>query len=189
MIPLRHRTHHNLDNRSTRHRPSAIGFENGFYCCCKCHNSERRVFVHTPSSWYDSASTTDSIRTSIDRHNDAVSLDRIDTVDTEATADNLPGPGRALDKLYQIAGRKLERLLATIADRIGFGPAAAQRGILRALRTLRPEGYYIGLRSGSYIWRHATNSQKKKAEKDLSRGYKKLIRYARYVPDLIDYNV
>lgn len=48
-----------------------------------------------------------------------------DTISTNDTASNLPGPGRTLDRFYQYAGRKLERAIGQIAHRAGFdGPYA-----------------------------------------------------------------
>lgn len=47
------------------------------------------------------------------------------TVSTNSTASNLPGPGRNLDRLYQYAGRKLERAIFQVARRAGYeGPYA-----------------------------------------------------------------
>lgn len=51
-----------------------------------------------------------------------------------ATADDLPGPGRLLDKyVYQAWGRKLEHALGVIGHGLGLGPAAAFECILRIL--------------------------------------------------------
>lgn len=48
-----------------------------------------------------------------------------DTISTNDTASDLPGPGRTLDRLYQFAGRKLERAIGQIAHRVGYdGPYA-----------------------------------------------------------------
>lgn len=38
------------------------------------------------------------------------------------TADNLPGPGRILGNVYVSLGRRLERGVARVAGRMGFGP-------------------------------------------------------------------
>lgn len=40
------------------------------------------------------------------------------------TASDLPGPGRALGNLYSRSGRILERAIAIMAHRLGFGPHA-----------------------------------------------------------------
>ena len=37
-----------------------------------------------------------------------------------ATADNLPGPGRGIDKIYQRLGRGIERQIENIAYRLGY---------------------------------------------------------------------
>lgn len=52
-----------------------------------------------------------------------------DTISTNATADNLPGPGRVLDLAYQRGGRILEFHLSRVANRAGFGPDAVVRRI------------------------------------------------------------
>lgn len=52
-----------------------------------------------------------------------------DTISTNATADNLPGPGRVLDLAYQRGGRILEFYLSRVANRAGFGPDAVVRRI------------------------------------------------------------
>jgi hypothetical protein len=56
----------------------------------------------------------------------------ISRIDTTETADNLPGPGRGLDKVYQALGRKLERGMGIAAEKAGFGPEGTERKIKRA---------------------------------------------------------
>ncbi|KAH8107619.1 hypothetical protein DFH11DRAFT_1168433 [Phellopilus nigrolimitatus] len=51
-------------------------------------------------------------------------LASLDSVSTNATADNLPGPGRTLGLFYSSAGRHLEVQLGKIAGRLGRGPQA-----------------------------------------------------------------
>lgn len=56
---------------------------------------------------------------------------------TMTRTDN-PGPGRLLDKfVYQRAGRAIERTLARVAHRAGYGPVAAAQRILSAFRDER----------------------------------------------------
>lgn len=53
------------------------------------------------------------------------------------TVDDLPGPGRTLDKhFYQLLGRRLEKTLGNTADRLGFGPNAIERQLLRLLGSI-----------------------------------------------------
>ncbi|KLO06428.1 hypothetical protein SCHPADRAFT_895441 [Schizopora paradoxa] len=47
----------------------------------------------------------------------------LSTISTNATADNLPGPGRTIDRIFQCAGRRIELLLNKFANRVGMGPA------------------------------------------------------------------
>lgn len=49
---------------------------------------------------------------------------------TNATADNLPGPGRLLGKAYMYLGLRLQQALGTVAHRAGLGPAAAYERIV-----------------------------------------------------------
>ena len=52
--------------------------------------------------------------------------------DTDSIASDLTGPGRAVDKFYCSAGRKLERVINVVATKMGKGPlSAAQRIRLR----------------------------------------------------------
>ena len=48
------------------------------------------------------------------------------------TLDNLPGPGRGLDQVYQFLGRKLERGIGVTAEKAGFGPEGVEKRIKRA---------------------------------------------------------
>lgn len=47
------------------------------------------------------------------------------------TADDLPGPGRTLGKLYSFIGTKIERGLGRAAERIRYGPRATALKILK----------------------------------------------------------
>ncbi len=58
-------------------------------------------------------------------------LRRISSVDSDATADNIPGPGRNLGLLLGYLGRKLERGIGTFAARCGYGPDAVADAIAR----------------------------------------------------------
>lgn len=65
-----------------------------------------------------------------------VQLFRIDTIDTiasDATAPNLPGPGRNLGRLYDAVGERIEHLLNSRAGRLKLGPDA----LAEAIRCLR----------------------------------------------------
>ncbi|KAH8092156.1 hypothetical protein DFH11DRAFT_1182664 [Phellopilus nigrolimitatus] len=50
--------------------------------------------------------------------------DSLYSVSTNATADNLPGPGRTLGLFYSFAGRHVEVQLGRLAGRLGHGPQA-----------------------------------------------------------------
>ena len=62
-------------------------------------------------------------------YGNARAANSISSVSTNATADNLVGPGRILDKAYQRGGRILEVQLSRVANKAGFGPDAIVRKI------------------------------------------------------------
>jgi hypothetical protein len=57
---------------------------------------------------------------------------RSDT-DSNDTEDGLPGPGRSMDVFFTIAGRRIDRLLARIAVKLGRDPNAL---VLRTMRSV-----------------------------------------------------
>jgi len=56
-------------------------------------------------------------------------LRRISSIDSNATADNLPGPGRTLGLFFAYLGRNLERGMGALAARRGYGPDAVADAI------------------------------------------------------------
>ncbi|KAH8110472.1 hypothetical protein DFH11DRAFT_1514209 [Phellopilus nigrolimitatus] len=93
---------------------------------------------------------------------DQVSLD---SVSTNATADNLPGAGRTLGLLYSHAGRHLEVLLGGIAERMGRGPRAT---FLR----IQKNSEIVTLASVLLLPQAAVKAKKKKIERDCKRMLK-----------------
>ena len=57
------------------------------------------------------------------------------SVSTNFTLPNLPGPGRALGNLYTRAGRILERSIALLAHKMGYGPYAVSSRVGQVLTT------------------------------------------------------
>jgi hypothetical protein len=106
-------------------------------------------------------------------------LIRGDSVSTNATEDDRPGPGRALDKLFQLAGRRLERFLNTVAMRFGAGPVAAEERLIIALRGLgtnwSPDVVLLASNSTNSIHR----KRKKLLDKLANEGCKRILRYVR----------
>ncbi|THH06233.1 hypothetical protein EW145_g4225 [Phellinidium pouzarii] len=89
------------------------------------------------------------------------------SISTNATADNLPGPGRTLDLFYNFAGRLLERRLNTVAEELGYGPrATAQR--IQTRRAI--------LASAKYETALPMTVVKRKNEK-IEKDCRKLIKY------------
>jgi hypothetical protein len=103
----------------------------------------------------------------------------VESIDTEATESDLPGPGRGLDKLYQFAGRKLERTIGEMADGLGFGPAAAERKLLHAGEVLRYAGY-VKTRKGRKKWKTSTEQRKARASNETQRYCQLVVKYLRY---------
>ncbi|KAI5117844.1 hypothetical protein M0805_008116 [Coniferiporia weirii] len=55
------------------------------------------------------------------------------SISTNATADNLPGPGRTLGLLYGFAGAAFESRAGTVAAALGFGPSATALRITKVV--------------------------------------------------------
>lgn len=53
------------------------------------------------------------------------------SISTNATAPNLPGPGRTIGLFYEFSGRLLERTLNVRAEKWGLGPQAAAMRIIK----------------------------------------------------------
>ena len=105
---------------------------------------------------------------------------------TEDTVSDLPGPGRGIDKVYQVLGRALERWANHTADRLGFGPAAAVRTILKGFEGDRVSRTICGTGVGDTRLRPAKKGlvnihKENKRVKNTSRGCAKLVRYTRCV--------
>ena len=88
---------------------------------------------------------------------------------TNATVDNLPGPGRLLGNLYSSAGRRLEDGLGRVASRMGYGPNAMSMKIQELLEDK-------SLRS------FTRRKKLKKKCKDLAQ-YVKYVQFTTYVFD------
>jgi hypothetical protein len=101
-----------------------------------------------------------------------------DEVSDNATMSNLPGPGRLLDKFYQSSGRELEKSLGKLADRAGFGPAAAERSvrdeIMRCYEQLL-EVRDVELSQQKFDWIRLPG-----AEATVRKACRKLLRYTQY---------
>ena len=50
---------------------------------------------------------------------------------SSATASNLPGPSRVVGKLFSYLGTKLERSINLAVDKLGYGPLAYRRRLLK----------------------------------------------------------
>ncbi len=105
---------------------------------------------------------------------DLLQLTRTNTnssVSTNATAPNLPGPGRTVGLLMDRLGAHVEKFVNLWAGRRGLGPKAVAQEIRRLLRldeTTIPE-------------RHEGFKLTDKEEKALKRLCERLLKYARFV--------
>ncbi|KAI5121793.1 hypothetical protein M0805_009785 [Coniferiporia weirii] len=98
------------------------------------------------------------------------SLVTYSSASSNATADNLVGPGRILGNVYGFAGRRLERRLGSIADQMGYGPRATAVRIerRRAVITSASKSEYAELTLSPA----AIKAKSEKVEKDCRRMLK-----------------
>ena len=95
--------------------------------------------------------------------------------------DDKPGAGRGMDKVYQFLGGHLERQVGVVMDRLGFGPAAAERRALRAMEKLDSRLRCV---QEWHMWRVAkvlTASGVLRLEKEIERCCKMLAGHLRCV--------
>ncbi|THH07967.1 hypothetical protein EW145_g3035 [Phellinidium pouzarii] len=86
----------------------------------------------------------------------------MESISTNATADNLPGPGRILGNIYGFLGVRLERQLGRLADKMGYGPRAT------AIRIQRRRGIINSASFSAY----RIKVENKKLEEDCKRMLK-----------------
>ncbi|KAH8113661.1 hypothetical protein DFH11DRAFT_1773528 [Phellopilus nigrolimitatus] len=53
------------------------------------------------------------------------------SISTDATADDLPGPGRLLGNLFMFLGRRLEAAVNRFAEKRGYGPVASRKRLVK----------------------------------------------------------
>lgn len=99
--------------------------------------------------------------------------DTISTVSTNATAPNLPGPGRILGNVLESLGSRLTSFINKLAIQRGLGPEAVAQEI-RRLRRHHETTFYE---------RHSEEQipLSLRDEKTLKRYCEKLVKYARFV--------
>ncbi|KLO14119.1 hypothetical protein SCHPADRAFT_328591 [Schizopora paradoxa] len=98
-------------------------------------------------------------------------IDSTTTIDSNATAPNLPGPGRTLGLLLDCLGARLESFLNKRAAQFGLGPESVSRDI-RRMRRHQETDIFIGYASLSTL-DCETNAKK------IRRLCRKLLNYAR----------
>jgi hypothetical protein len=104
------------------------------------------------------------------------------SVSSTATMDNLPGPGRGLDQLFQYLGRRFDRSLAIGMDKLGFGPAATERRALKSIKRLPQSGVYrIKVVRGMNKIIVPSPSEIARREMEVRKCCKKLAKYLRFV--------
>ncbi|THG97944.1 hypothetical protein EW145_g7508 [Phellinidium pouzarii] len=82
------------------------------------------------------------------------------------TADDLPGAGRTLGKLYNYAGRILERQLGSIAEHLGHGPCATAVRIRRHRAIIISASKTVPVKPCSLA---TIKAKRRKVEKDCKR--------------------
>lgn len=70
----------------------------------------------------------------LDNHLAMTRSDTISSIASDATASNLPGPGRTVGLLFDWLGNRFEVFLNKMATRRGLGPTATAREIRRLRR-------------------------------------------------------
>lgn len=94
---------------------------------------------------------------------DARYVDTTSIISSNITEDDLPGHGRVLGNVYSSLGRRLERLLSSLAERYDTGPNAVARRIRKT--------------EGKRRWSDAcTRKELERQREDIKR----LVRYAKY---------
>lgn len=91
----------------------------------------RYTRLHTPSSKLDSRTTESSTCIDGDQEYNFEKCSLISSITTNATADDLPGPGRILGNFYSYAGCHLEVQIGRLAEKMGKGPRMAADRIIR----------------------------------------------------------
>ncbi|EIN13139.1 hypothetical protein PUNSTDRAFT_128823 [Punctularia strigosozonata HHB-11173 SS5] len=85
-----------------------------------------------------------------------IDMDRLSFVtDTDATEDDILGPGRSLNCLLTSWGFRLDRLLITLARRMGYGPQERVSRALRQCATMRT----LPIQSSSCRHQHAVSDE------------------------------
>lgn len=104
------------------------------------------------------------------------------SLSSTATEDNRPGPGRGLDQIFQYLGRHLDRGMGVVMAKLGHGPAAAERRVLKAIERLSPDGFYrIKVVRGKRRVKVLTASEIEQVRKEVRKDCERLAKYSRCV--------
>lgn len=126
--------------------------------------------------------------TNANAQNQIISLPRVDTISTNATEDDRPGPGRGLGKLYDMGGKKVERMLGNFSERIGLGPMAAARRFVATVDRLGTGGYSSKPLFGYMKWQTYTIQRIGRMEVEVARSFGRLVKYTQYVKEFYMYS-
>ncbi len=96
-----------------------------------------------------------------------------DSVDTDATAPNLPGPGRTVGLFFDWLGGKLEGQLGHLMERRGYGPEATMAKIL-AMR-----GRWRTFRDGERVYSRNDKENLGEEHRKLLKYCQRLLKYTR----------
>lgn len=100
--------------------------------------------------------------------------------DSNSTADDLPGPGRALDRLYTYVGIRLEVFLGKVAVAVGKGPLVTARRIRRNREIMICMTRH-GRRCHCEAQLPMSSGVVKRTHKKIDKDCKRLVRYVEYV--------
>ncbi|KLO13160.1 hypothetical protein SCHPADRAFT_380623 [Schizopora paradoxa] len=96
-----------------------------------------------------------------------------DSIDTDATAPNLPGPGRTVGMFFDWLGGKLENQLGILMERRGYGPEATMAKIL----TMR--GRWRTYREGERVYIRNNMEIQSEEHRKLLKYCQRLLKYTR----------
>lgn len=99
----------------------------------------------------------------------------VSSVSTMATADDLPGAGRTLGKLFSFLGRRLEAAMNRFMERRGYGPQAAKDRIVMQ----RKEDMWLCLVGFPYYVRRDAPVRGSAEDRQQRKDIGKLLRYVR----------
>jgi hypothetical protein len=154
-------------------------------CVCECHSKNTYVSIIRDEL---SRNLTRAQNRQCDncedcraRNDNASPIDAISLTST-ITVDNDNKHGRPLNRFFQFMGGQLERLVGVGMDKLGYGPAAAERRALKAIANVSSESrYHIEVIRGKRIVKIPAASEVAQSENEIRKCCERLVEYSRCV--------